>query len=216
MQHCSTLFILLVLLGACNAGTATKVNKPISQTKECKPGKDTINIFTEFSKDTVKAPTERFYAVVKFVTAKGLFKPPVDKTGKLAIGKENSKTFPVAYDSCDMKRWITKNFIMSNIQVSKLIFKATKKDKYSGFTPMLRLEEWKFANNADLDSAMNIVQAVYTYPTSSDMYEKRYSQFIIDDKRIFLLETGAKFAEPYAIEYKKLIKNFIATIYDHQ
>lgn len=29
------------------------------------------------------------------------------------------------------------------------------------------------------------------------------------EKRIFLLETGAKFAELYAIEYKKLIEQFI-------
>ena len=216
MRHFSTICFLVVLLYACKSGTTTKVNEPIPQTKGCQTGNDTINIIITFSKDTIKAPTERFYSVVNFVTEKGLFKPQLDKADKLRIEKENGKRFPVAYDSCDMKRWVTKNFIIKNIQASKLIFTATKKDKYTGFTPGLHLEEWKFANNTDRDSAMKIVQTVYTYPNNIVMYEKRYSQFIIDDKRIFLLETGAKFAEPYAIEYKKLIENFIAKTYNNR
>jgi len=80
----------------------------------------------------------------------------------------------------------------------------------------MHFEEWKFANNTDRDSAMKIVQMVYTYPNNEVMYEKRYSQFIIDENRIYLLETGAKFAEPFAIEYKNLIEQFVKSNYNNR
>lgn len=105
---------------------------------------------------------------------------------------------------------------MKNIQVSATGFSGTKKDRFSGLTPGLHFEEWKFANNADRDSAMKIVQIAYTYPNNIVMYEKRYSQFILSDRRILLLETGAKFAEPYAVEYKNLIEQFLKTDYNNR
>lgn len=105
---------------------------------------------------------------------------------------------------------------MKNMQVTTLRFTGTKKDRYSGFTPGLHFEEWKFADNSVRDSALRIVQTAYTYPNNIVMYGKRYSQFMLDDKRIFLLQTGAKFAEPYAIEYKKLIEQFISANYKNR
>ena len=105
---------------------------------------------------------------------------------------------------------------MENMQVTTLGFRSTKKDRFTGFTPGLHFEEWKFATNADRDSAMKIVQTAYTYPNNIVMYEKRYSQFILSDKRILLLETGAKFAEPYAVEYKKLIEQFLQANYNYR
>jgi hypothetical protein len=211
-------YILLVTIFACKSETKEHSRieqQPGKQGKECPPGEVTINLVTIFTKDTAKTPTDRFYSIVSFIRGKELFKPNIYKTGKLKIAKETSKTFPVAYDTCDMKRWITKNFIMENIQVTTLGFTGTKKDRFIGFTPGLHFEEWKFANNTDRDSAMKIVQTAYTYPNNIVMYEKRYSQFMLDDKRIFLLETGAKFAELYAIEYKKLIERFIKTNYNN-
>jgi hypothetical protein len=195
------------------AQTKKETAQPV---KECPPGEETINLTTTFTKDTAKAPTSGFYSIVQFISDKGLFKPTVTKSGKLDIAKEASKTFHVAYDTCEMKRWIRKNFIMENIQVTTLRFIGTKKDKFAGYTPGLHFEEWKFANNEDRDSAMKIVQTAYTYPDNIVMYEKRYSQFMIDDKRIFLLETGAKFAEPYAVRYKNLIEQFLKTNYNNR
>ena len=217
MRYVFHFIILLATIGACNseikeAETAKVVAK---KTDNCLPGQDTINIITTFIKDTAISPTERFYSIVNFITEKGMFKPTVDKAGGIKTQREKSKTFLVAYDTCEMKRWIWKNFIMENIQVTKLGFAGMKKDKFNGFTPRLHFEEWKFANNKDRDSCMKIVRRAYTYPNNIVMYEKRYSQFILDDKRIFLLETGAKFAEPYAIEYKKLIKHFLKTNYNN-
>jgi hypothetical protein len=206
-------YILLVTIYACKYETRQvgTEERSVQQAKECPPGKDTINLVTTFTIDTVKAPTERFYSIAKFIKNKGFFKPNINKTGKLKIEKETTKTFPVAYDTCNMKRSITKNFIMKNIQVTTLGFVGTEKDKFSGFIPGMHFEEWKFANNTDRDSAMKIVQMVYNYPNNVVMYEKRYSQFMIDENRVYLLETGAKFAEPYAIEYKNLIEKFIKT-----
>jgi hypothetical protein len=190
--------------------TTLPINK-VKYIKECPPGGDTINLVTTFTKDTAKAPLDRFQSIVRFISDKGLFKPYTDKNGRLKVSKEMGKVFPVAYDSCNMKRWVNKNFIIENIQVTSLDFKGSKKDRYKGFTPGLHLEEWKFANNADRDSTIKIVQKAYTYPNNIVIYEKRYSQFILDDKRIFLLEAGAKFAEPYAIEYKASVEYFIMT-----
>ena len=206
-------YILLVPLCSCKyetkqAGTA---ERSVQQVKECLPGKDTINFVTNFTIDPVKAPTARFYSIANFIMDKGFFKAKLNKAGKLKIEKETTKTFPIAYDTCNMKRSITKNFIMKNIQVATLGFVGTEKDKFTGFIPGMHFEEWKFANNTDRDSAMKIVQMVYTYPNNIIMYEKRYSQFMIDENRVYLLETGAKFAEPYAIEYKNLIEKFIKT-----
>ena len=92
------------------------------------------------------------------------------------------------------------------MKVASIGFSGIKKEK---LTPGFRLEEWKFVNNNDRDSAMKIVQMVYNDTTNIIMYEKRFSQFIINDKSIFLLETGAKFAEPYVVAYKKLIEEHI-------
>jgi hypothetical protein len=211
-------FIFLTTIFACKSQTKEKLlpKQAVQQTTECLPGEDTINLVTTFTKDTAKTPTDRFHLIVHFITDKGNFKPSITKSGALKIQRETSKTFPVAYDTCNMKRWITKNFIMKNMQVTTLGFTGTKKDKFSGFTPGFHFEEWKFANNSDRDSAMKIVQTVYTYPNNIIMYEKRYSQFMLDNKRIFLLETGAKFAEPYAIQYKKLIEEFIKTTYNNR
>lgn len=218
MRYLFYSFICLVTISSCKSETkeAKTAKEEAQPVKECPPGEETIDLTTSFTKDTANAPTNRFYSIVHFISDKGLFKPTVTKTGKLNIAQETSKTFPVAYDTCDMKRWIKKNFIMENIQVTTLGFRGTRKDKYTGLTPGLHFEEWKFANNDDRDSAMKIVQTAYTYPNSLVMYEKRYSQFLLDDKRIFLLETGAKFAEPYAIEYKKLIEKFLTTNYNNR
>jgi hypothetical protein len=212
MRHFLVAYISIVTLFACKFKRATqpvKTTQSAQHEVDCPPGEDTINFVTTFTKDTAKIPTNRFYSIVSFVADKGLFKPTLSKTGDLKIERETSRTFHIVYDSCNMKRWITKNFIMKNMQVSTLGFTGTKKDRSARLTPGLHFEEWKFASNADRDSAMKIVQTVYTDPNNNVMYEKRYSQFIIDDERIFLLETGAKFAEPYAIEYRKLIERFI-------
>jgi hypothetical protein len=218
MRYLFYSFIFLVTFSSCSSETkeAKTTKEEAKPVKDCPPGEETIILTTAFNKDTAKAPTNRFYSIVHFIADKGLFKPTITKAGKLNITQETSKTFPVAYDTCDMKRWIKKNFIMENIQVTTLGFTGTRKDKYTGFTPRLHLEEWKFANNGDRDSAMKIVQTAYTYPDNIVMYEKRYSQFMVDDKRIFLLETGAKFAEHYAIEYKKLIEQFLKTNYNNR
>ena len=218
MRYLFYSLIFLVTIYACKSeNREAKTTKAVGQqTEECPPGEDTINFITTFTKDTAKTPTDRFNSIVRFISDKGLFKANLTKAGTLKIEREMSKTFPVAYDTCDMKRWIKKNFIMDNIHVTTLGFTGTKKDRFTGFTPGMHFEEWKFANNTDRDSAMKIVQTVYTYPNNIVMYEKRYSQFMLDDKRIFLLETGAKFAEPYAIEYKKLIQQFLKTNYNNR
>lgn len=209
MQHFPAICFVLLTLYACSPNNKVEKAAPISTSTECKEGKDTINHITSFSKDTSNVPAERFFSVVDFIVAKGLFKPHLVKTGKLKIQKEDKKISPVAYDTCNMKRWVFKNFILKNVGVTKLYFRGIRKDKYTGFTPGLSLEEWKFMSNADRDSAMRVVQTAYNYLNNIVMYEKRYSQFILDDKRIFLLETGAKFSEYYAIEYKDLIQSFL-------
>ena len=220
MRHLLYFFVFTATLFACKSDETTKqiqiAAKPAQPIKDCPPGKDTFNLVTTFTKDTAKTPTELFYSIVGFINSKGLFKPTNDKARKLKIEKANGKTFPVTYDTCDMKRWITKKFIMKNIQVSATGFSGTKKDRFSGFTPGLHFEEWKFANNADRDRAMKIVQTAYAYPNNLVMYEKRYSQFILADRRILLLETGAKFAEPYFIEYKNLIEQFLKANYNYR
>jgi len=219
VRHLFYSTILLVTIFACNSETSEQVQKvelSVQQVKDCTPGRDTLNFVTAFTKDTVNTSTDRFYSIVSFITNKGLFKPNSNQNGKLKVEKETTKTLVVFYDTCDMKRWITKNFIMKNMQVTTLRFTGTKKDRYSGFTPGLHFEEWKFADNSVRDSALRIVQTAYTYPNNIVMYGKRYSQFMLDDKRIFLLQTGAKFAEPYAIEYKKLIEQFISANYKNR
>jgi hypothetical protein len=212
MRHLFYTCIFLVAISACNSEKtkqAETVKHLINPVKDCQPGEDTFNFVTTFIKDTATTPTDRFYAIVSFISGKGYFKPGVNQTGKLKVTRKTAKIFPVAYDTCDMKRWIKKNFRMENIKVTKLDFTGARNDKYTSFTPRLHFEEWKFANNTDRDSAIKIVQTAYTYPNNIVMYEKRYSQFILDDRRIYLLETGAKFGEPYAIEYKNLIEQFI-------
>ena len=208
-MHHFTACLTLVILFSCRSNPGEKPNPSNHQEIECVQGEDTINFVTTFTKDTTSISTDHFYAITRFIASKGVFRPELDKTGKLRVQKETKKIFPVVYDSCEGKRWVKKNFVMRNIQVSKLDFRGEMKDKRTGFMPRLHFEEWKFASNPDRDSAMNIVQTVYTYPNNIVIYEKRYSQFILSHKRIFLLETGAKFAEPYAIEYKKLIEQFI-------
>lgn len=211
MRQLIYLFIFLVTVSGCTSETkqAKALNALVMPVKACMPGEDTINLITAFTQDIVKTTTHRFISIVHFISDKGLFKPNRNIAGTLKIERKKSKTFPVAYDTCDMKRWIKKSFITENLQVTKVGFTGTKKDRFAGFTPGLHFEEWKFANNKDRDSAMKIVQTAYTYPNNIVMYEKRYSQFILDDKRIFLLETGAKFAEPYGIQYKKLIEQLL-------
>lgn len=213
------IYIFLATISACNSekikevGTVKHLINPV---KDCQPGEDTFNFVTTFIKDTATTPTDDFYSIVSFISGKGHFKPSVNQNGKLKVARETAKTFPVAYDTCDKKRWIKKNFRMENIKVTKLEFTGTMKDKYTGFTPRLHFEEWKFANNTDRDSAIKIVQTAYAYPNNIVMYEKRYSQFILDDKRIYLLETGAKFGEPYAIGYKNSIEKYIKTDYNNR
>lgn len=220
MRHLLYSCAFIATLLTCKSDETTKQHQrdtpPAQQIKDCPPGEDTINLITTFTKNTTKTPTDLFYSIIDFIHSKKLFKPNADEAGKPKIEKATGKTFPVAYDTCNMKRWITKNFIMENIQVCTIGFSGTKKDRFTGFTPGLHFEEWKFATNADRDSAMNIVQTAYTYPNSIVIYEKRYSQFILADKRILLLETGAKFVEPYAIEYKKLIEQFLITNYNYR
>jgi hypothetical protein len=201
--------IFLLAIFSCNSDTTQEVKHSEPLTNPCEAGRDTINIKTVFTKDSSLFPTQRLYSVIEFIKGKGLFRPHADKTDKLKIKKEYSKTFLVAYDTCNHNRWIEKNFILTNMNVATVDFKATRPDKYSGLTPWLHLEEWKFANNSDRDNAMKIVQTAYQYPDNIVMYEKRYSQFILDDKRIFLLEARAKFAEQYAIDYKKFIEMFL-------
>ena len=58
---------------------------------------------------------------------------------------------------------------------------------------------------------MKIIRTAYSYPNNMVAYFKHYSQFIMDDKRILILQTFAKFSEPYAIEYRNLIEQFIRT-----
>jgi len=220
MQNLILLISFLTIL-SCKSDTtqeAAEISKPMNN--PCDEVLDTVNTETVvlyrknyetiYTKDTTPFPTQRFYSVIDFIKSKGLFRPHADKTDKLKIEKEYSKTYPVSYDTCDHNRWIEKNFILTNVNVATVDFKATRPDKYSGFTPWLHLEEWKFANNSDRDSAMKIVKTAYQYPDNIVMYEKRYSQFILDDKRIFLLEARAKFAEQYAIDYKKHIEDFLS------
>jgi len=208
MRNLIPLIILLTIF-SCNSNTTQEAKHSKPLTNPCEAGRDIINIKTVFAKDTASFPTQRLYSVIDFIQGKGLFKPHADNTDKLKIKKEFGKTFTIVYDTCDHIRWIEKNFILTNINISAVEFKASRPDKYTGLTPGLHLEEWKFTNNSDRDSAMSVVETAYRSPGNITMYEKRYSQFVIDDERIFLLETGAKFAEPYAIEYKKLIERFI-------
>lgn len=212
MRHLFYSCVFLITVVACKSEIKEQPHrkeKGLHHVKDCPVSEDTINLITTFTKDTIETPSTRFYSIISFIGQKGLFKPNLDKRGKLKIKKETSKSFLVAYDTWDMRKWITKHFIMKNMQVTTLEFIGTRKDRYIGFTPRLHFEEWKFTSNADRDSAMKIVQTAYNYPNNIVMYEKRYSQFILDDKRIYLLEAGAKFAERYAVEYKILVEQFI-------
>src|SRR5690349_11048373 len=158
MRNLSTLIFFLAIF-SCNSETTQKAENSKPMTNPCQAGSDTINIKTVFIKDNSSIPTQRLYSIVDFIKSKGLFKPHADKTSKLKIEKESGKTFPVAYDTCNHNRWIKKNLILTNINVATINFKATRPDKNSGLIPWLHLEEWKFANSSDRDSAMKIVES---------------------------------------------------------
>ncbi|MGV3657039.1 MAG: hypothetical protein ACO1NX_03760 [Chitinophagaceae bacterium] len=185
---------------------APSANSLLANENDCKPGKDTFNYETTFIIDSSQSPSDQFYSIINFITTKKQFQPTRNQSGQLNIEKEYSKTYSIIYDSCNTKRLVTKNYILKNMKVASIGFNGIKKEK---LTPGFRLEEWKFENNNDRDSAMKIVEAVYNDVANMILYEKRYTQFIISDKNIFLIETGAKFAEPYVIAHRKLIEQHI-------
>jgi len=205
--------LIPLLLVYINLSCKTNSSKPVpsadlllANENDCLPGKDTFNFETTFVINSTQAPSNQFYSLIDLIAAKKELLPNRNQSGQLKIEKENSRTYSIVFDSCNMKRLVTKNYILKNMKVASIGFSGIKKEK---LTPGFRLEEWKFVNNNDRDSAMKIVQMVYNDITNIIMYEKRFSQFIINDKSIFLLETGAKFAEPYVVAYKKLIEEHI-------
>jgi hypothetical protein len=198
--------VLSVFIIGCNP---QPTNKSGNRKADCPPGEDTINLKMTFTKIASNSPTERFYSIVDLIMERKFFKPKLDKVDKLFITHKDSLSFPMIYDTCNMQRLKRKFIILKNIQVSELDFKGLRPEKISKFTPSLHFEEWQFSNNAERDSAFIIVKSIYNFPKTMLLYEKRYSQFIIDDKRIYLLESRAKFAEQYAIGYKKLIEQYI-------
>jgi hypothetical protein len=203
-----TILNLFIIIG-CHSNT-NAIEKIENKKEDCPPGKDTINIENNFTKSVANSPSKRFYSIVDLIVKRKFFKPRLDKVDKLFITQRNALSFPLVYDTCNNQRQITKNIIIKNIQVTELDFKAIRPDKLSDITPWLHFEEWQFLNNSERDSALKIISFVYNYPNTLLMYQKRYSQFIIDEKKIYLLESRAKFAEQYAIDYKKIIEKYIA------
>lgn len=203
----SLIIILNVLIIGCNTNSTQKIEPP---KPDCSPGTDTINHEINFTKNQFKSSSKRFNSIVDVIIKIDLFRPRLNKNGNIDTIQKNKISFPVAYYTCNMQRLTRKNYIIKNIKITELDFKAIRVDKISRFTPWLHLEEWQFSNTSDRDSALNILKTVYNYPDNIVMYEKRYSQFIIDGKRIYLLESRAKFAEQFAIDYKKILEKYIS------
>ncbi len=209
-----SLISFLIFLG-CRFQAEEKQYEKLKGTSDCLPGADTFNIITVFKNDTLAKPSRQFFSLIDLIQQKEMFKPKLYKNRNLLVEKQTEKIYPVAYDTCKMSRWITKNFIMKNMNVSMISFIGMKKDKFIGYPPGLYFEEWQFTNNLDRDSAMKIVSNAYNYPDNIVAYEKRYSQFVLGDKRIYLLEARAKFSESYAIKCKKLIEQHIKSNLGH-
>lgn len=203
------IILSLFTILSCHNASTSNVSKISNVPSNCLPGRDTVQIVISFVKDSLKTPTVNFYSIVNLILKKGGFKPQLDDNDRLKLTQKVALIFPVAYDTCNMQRFVNKFFILKNMRVSSCDFNAVRPEKKTkNLIAGLHFEEWKFANNKDRDSAYKIVNLIYNYPNNIVAYEKRYSQFIINDKTIFVLEARAKFSEQYAIDYAKIIQAF--------
>ncbi|RYY53013.1 MAG: hypothetical protein EOO09_19455 [Chitinophagaceae bacterium] len=205
MRYLLPLAICMVAI-ACNQKItpANESSREIAphDTCTCLPGWEALDFVTVFQQDKSRFPTPFFDSVVHFIGTKGFFKP-IDKNGAPAsVSQETEVDFPVYYDTCEGTRRINKNFLLRNMKMAGVTFHGN----HIG----MGFEEWKFDNNLDRDSAMRIIRTAMAYPGNEFMYEKQYREYILAEKRVLLVETGAAHSADYPIKYRALIEKFVA------
>jgi hypothetical protein len=168
---------------------------------------DTISVDFKTNKNSYS--TGLLDSIINTIIKKGFFKPDIEKNGKLSLHKQNSRSLMIAYDSADMSFFITKIYLLNSIHITSLGFSGKRSKKNPQYKPGFQLEEWAFNNNQVRDSALQLINYIFSYPRSIVMYEKSYPQLITAKNRIIILTTGADIWEKYALEYKGIIESFL-------
>ena len=88
---------------------------------------------------------------------------------------------------------------------SKTPLKGTK-----NYYPRFSLTQWNFANNTDRDSALKMKNWIYRND-GLITYDYRFNQTVVADRRLYLIETGAKIFEETGIKYAKYLEDHLGS-----
>jgi hypothetical protein len=198
--------LTFVLFASCQTNNSDE-KQPLQQIDPCQNLKDTFSTQLIFSKFDNTSSATILYDIVKLFESKGNLR---------LVGKNDPKEFKYfqdilldhTIDTCNHK-FITQTFIFKNVLNSSCFFKSkTPLKGTKNYYPKFTLTQWNFANNNNRDSALRMKDWIY----SSDgmiAYDYRFNQTIVADKRLYLIETGAKIFEDTGIEYAKYLEQFL-------
>jgi hypothetical protein len=152
-------------------------------------------------------------SIIQTISHEGEFKPHLNKSGKIDIHQVNQKNLTIAYDSADMRFFISKEYCLEGVHIASVGFYGNRSKRHPEFKPGFGLEEWTFNSNTDRDRAFDLINYVYRHPKSIVMYEKSYPQLIKAENRILILKTGFDIWEKYVIEYRQILERLIESNY---
>ena len=202
----------LILISAITFFISCKTNNSdkrqwIIKVDPCKNLKDTFSTISIFEKGDSALAAKDFYEVVNSFESKGNLKLTTDKNTGNKVVNWKDIYLPHYIDSCNHKL-VTQNFILKNVTATFCFFKSTTPLKGTkNYFPRFELTQWNFANNADRDSAYEIMQWVYSHGGTE--YEYRYNSTVVSDKRLYLIEPRAKIFEETGIQYAKYLKQYL-------
>ena len=196
-----------IFFASCQTNKSDK--KQVVETVDpCSNLKDTFNTVSVFGSGDSTLPTKDFYEIVKFIESKGNLRLTIDDNIPIKIDSWKDIYLRHTIDTCNHK-YVTQNFILKNITATSCYFKSkTPLKGTKDYYPRFNFIQWNFANNVDRDSAFKIMNWVYTHDDII-AYEYRYNQTVVSDKRLYLIEPGAKIFEETGIEYGKYLKQYL-------
>lgn len=202
------LIFITTLLFAVSCQDNTTNDKQASQPADpCLNLPDTFTTLSVFSNADTALAQKDFDEAVKFIESKGTLRQAADKNNNKKAGHWKDIILPHYIDTCNNKH-ITQLFMLKNVTANSCYFKSmTPLKSNKDYYPRFYFAQWNFANNADRDSALKVMQWVYTHGGTE--YEYRYNQTVIGDKRLYLIEPGAKIFEATGIEYAKWLEEYM-------
>jgi len=196
-----------IFFASCQTNNSDK--KQVAQKIDsCQNFKDTFYTNIIFSKTDTVLPAKEFQDIVKFIEGKGNLRLRTNDNIPLKLNYWKDINLQHCIDTCNHK-FVSQYFILKNIMAASCVFKSkTSLKRAKGYYPSFNFIQWNFDNNIDRDSALKIMNWVYTHDDII-AYEYRYNQTIVSDKRLYLIEPGVKIFEETGIEYAKYLKQYL-------